>query len=59
MKYTEAKWMKEWSSITKDRTIKLDWDLPYLNIIIRKNGKTKIIPLSVLVDNYLFQEEQQ
>ena len=59
MKFSEAKWMKEWSSIRKDRTIKLDWDLPNLNIIIRKNGQTKIVPLSILVDNYLFMEEQQ
>tara|TARA_R100000479_G_C6209396_1_gene137628 strand:+ start:291 stop:470 length:180 start_codon:yes stop_codon:yes gene_type:complete len=59
MNYREAKWMKEWSSVTKSRTIKLDWDLPNLNIIIRKNGQTKIVPLSILVDNYLFMEEQQ
>ena len=59
MKFSEAKQMKEWSSITTDRTIQLDWDLPNLNIIIRKNGETKIIPLSVLVDNYLFKEENQ
>ena len=59
MKFSEAKWMKEWSSIRKDRTIKLDWDLPNLNIIIRKNSQTKIVPLSILVDNYLFMEEQQ
>lgn len=59
MKYTEAKWMKEWSVITKKRSIKLDWDLPNLNILIRQDGKTRVVPLTKLVDSYMLMEELQ
>ena len=53
MNYTEAKLMKEWSMITKDRKIKLDWKLPQLNIMIEKDGKTQSVPLSIVVDAYI------
>ena len=59
MKYTEAKWMKEWSIITKKRKIELDWDLPNLNILIRQDGKTRVVPLTKLVDSYMLMEELQ
>ena len=59
MKYTEAKWMKEWSVITKKRKIELDWDLPNLNILIRQDGKTRVVPLTKLVDSYMLMEELQ
>ena len=57
MKYTEAKWMKEWSVTTKKRKIELDWDLPNLNILIRQGGRTKLVPLTLLVDAYMLSEE--
>jgi len=59
MKFTEAKWMKEWSVTTKKRKIELDWDLPNLNILIRQDGKTRLVPLTVLVDSYMLMEELQ
>ena len=57
MKYTEAKWMKEWSVITKKRKIKLDWDLPNLNVLIRQDGLTRVVPLTLLVDSYMLKEK--
>ena len=57
MKYTEAKWMKEWSVITKKRKIKLDWDLPNLNVSITQDGLTRVVPLTLLVDSYMLKEE--
>jgi len=59
MKYTEAKWMKEWSVITKKRKIDLDWDLPHLNVLIRQDGKTRVVSLTKLVDAYMLMEELQ
>ena len=61
-KLEELEWMKAWSSATSHRTIELDWDLPRLNVIIRIDGESKIIPLPRLVDvylNHLFQEGLQ
>jgi len=57
MKYTEAKWMKEWSVITKKRKIDLDWDLPHLNVLIRQDGKTRVVSLTKLVDAYMLMED--
>jgi hypothetical protein len=59
MDYTEAKWMKEWSVITKKRKIELDWDLPNLNVLIRQDGKTRLVSLTQLVDAYMLMEELQ
>ena len=59
MKYTEAKWMKEWSVTTSKRGIKLDWDLPNLNVLIRQDGLTRVVPLTLLVDYYMQREELQ
>mgnify|MGYP003132695560 FL=1 len=59
MKYTEAKWMKEWSVISKKRKIELDWDLPNLNVLIEQDGKTRVIALTQLVDAYMLMEELQ
>lgn len=57
MKFSEAKWMKEWSVTTNKRKIELDWDLPNLNILIRQGGRTKLVPLTRLVDVYMLSEE--
>tara|TARA_R100000657_G_C4564010_1_gene32028 strand:- start:224 stop:403 length:180 start_codon:yes stop_codon:yes gene_type:complete len=59
MKYTDAKWMKEWSVITKKRKIELDWDLPNLNVLIRQDGLTRVVPLTLLVDSYMLKEEYE
>tara|TARA_R100000322_G_scaffold140799_2_gene96523 strand:+ start:223 stop:432 length:210 start_codon:yes stop_codon:yes gene_type:complete len=61
-KLKELEWMKAWANATRSRTIELDWDLPRLNIIIRIDGESKIVPLPRLVDvylNHLFQEGLQ
>ena len=61
-KLEELEWMKAWANATSYRTIELDWDLPRLNVIIRIDGESKIIPLPKLVDvylNHLFQEGLQ
>ena len=59
MKYTDAKWMKEWSVITKKRKIELDWDLPNLNVLIRQDGLTRVVPLTLLVDSCMLKEEYE
>jgi len=59
MNYKDAKWMKEWSVISKKRKIELDWDLPNLNVLIRQDGKTRLVPLTRLVDAYMLTEELQ
>ena len=58
MNYTEAKWMKEWSVISKKRKIKLDWDLPNLNVLITQDGLTSVVPLTLLVDSYMLKREE-
>tara|TARA_R100001198_G_C5194873_1_gene186116 strand:- start:545 stop:754 length:210 start_codon:yes stop_codon:yes gene_type:complete len=61
-KLKELEWMRRWGHATSYRTIELDWDLPRLNVIIRIDGESKIVPLPKLVDvylNHLFQEGLQ
>ena len=52
--------MSGWSIKTNKREIKLDWDLPNsLNIIIRQDGRTKLVSLTELVDRYMQMEDLQ
>tara|TARA_R100001082_G_scaffold91993_1_gene58613 strand:- start:890 stop:1075 length:186 start_codon:yes stop_codon:yes gene_type:complete len=58
--FDEWKWMSGWSIKTNKREIKLDWDLPNsLNIIIRQDGRTKLVSLTELVDRYMQMEDLQ
>mgnify|MGYP003132394298 FL=1 len=58
--FDEWKLMSCWSIKTNKREIKLDWDLPNgLNIIIRQDGRTKLVSLTELVDRYMQMEDLQ
>tara|TARA_R110002012_G_scaffold201617_2_gene370626 strand:- start:990 stop:1175 length:186 start_codon:yes stop_codon:yes gene_type:complete len=58
--FDEWKLMSGWSIKTNKREIKLDWDLPNsLNIIIRQDGRTKLVSLTELVDRYMQMEDLQ
>tara|TARA_R100001510_G_C7650582_1_gene208111 strand:+ start:521 stop:703 length:183 start_codon:yes stop_codon:yes gene_type:complete len=60
MGFDEWKLMSGWSIKTNKREIKLDWDLPNsLNIIIRQDGRTKLVSLTELVDRYMQMEDLQ
>ena len=59
MNYEKAKKMNEWNITTDNRKIELDWDLPNLNILIRQDGRTRIISITELVDRYMETEELQ
>ena len=59
MNYEKAKKMNEWKITTDKRKIELDWDLPNLNILIRQDGRTRIISITELVDRYMETEELQ
>tara|TARA_R100000329_G_C7592943_1_gene210242 strand:+ start:66 stop:254 length:189 start_codon:yes stop_codon:yes gene_type:complete len=59
MNYEKAKKMNEWNITTDKRKIELDWDLPNLNILIRQDGRTRIVSLTELVDRYMETEELQ